>query len=179
MKIKVVSTSFPQDLPRSRGSTGRTKAKPLGWEQYDCVKNANIMVTRVIILLILCEAKKIFWMMEQPVNSLLQEHPMFQKFLAFRGVSVRRMSTSMIWFGGKSRKPTWIYASYLVWIVNFFSVQGFFFFRKTITIKKRTLEHHWRSSRSWSHQWLCKPKFNYCGPWAPNDSPLFGWEWKG
>lgn len=43
---------------------------------------------------------------------------------------------------------------------------------------KKNLEHHQRSSRSWSHQWLRKSRFTCCGPWAPNDSSLSWWIWQ-
>ena len=69
------------------------------------------MVARVLILLLLCESRKIWWMLEQPVNSLLERHPLFQAFLRFPSIHVRRLTTSMGWFGGKTRKPTWVYSS--------------------------------------------------------------------
>ena len=40
---------------------------------------ANIRVARVVLVLHLLCAKRIFWTMEQPLNSLLQEHPRFQQ----------------------------------------------------------------------------------------------------
>ena len=57
IKIKVE----PMAILRSRGSTGRRKDNPLGWEHYDSVKKANIMVGRVCILFMLAAAKSIFW----------------------------------------------------------------------------------------------------------------------
>ena len=72
---------------------------------------ANHMVARVVILLLLCQARGVWWMLEQPVNSLLERHPLFISFLRLPGVRVRRLTTSMLWFGGKTRKPTWIYSS--------------------------------------------------------------------
>ena len=94
---------------RSRGSTGRRKDNPLGWEHYDSVKKANIMVGRVCILLMLAAAKSIFWILEQPINSLMEHHPVFQALMKL--IPIRRMPTHMSWFGGATRKPTWLYSS--------------------------------------------------------------------
>ena len=75
------------------------------------MEDANIMVARIIILLLLCESRKVWWTLEQPVNSLLERQPLFQAFLRFPSIHVRRLTTSMGWFGGKTRKPTWVYSS--------------------------------------------------------------------
>lgn len=98
-------------LPRSRGSTLRTKARPLGRDDSETVRMANVMVARVCVLLMLCQAKRVFWILEQPVNSLLDCHPCFQALLRMPHVRAHRTSTSMQWFGGPTRKPTWLYAS--------------------------------------------------------------------
>ncbi|CAK9064416.1 unnamed protein product [Durusdinium trenchii] len=96
----------------SRGSTGRTSERPLGRRELKSVEDANIMVARIIILLLLCESRKVWWTLEQPVNSLLERQPLFQAFLRFPSIHVRRLTTSMGWFGGKTRKPTWVYSSH-------------------------------------------------------------------
>ncbi|CAK9096088.1 Uncharacterized protein SCF082_LOCUS45127 [Durusdinium trenchii] len=82
----------------SRGSTGRRKDNPLGSEHYDSVNQANIMVGRVCVLLLLAAAKSIFWILEQPINSLMEHHPIFQALMKL--VPIRRMPTHMSWFGG-------------------------------------------------------------------------------
>ena len=96
---------------RSRGSTRRSIQRPLGWQEVPCVHQANVMIARVCILLMVLQAKRIWWCLEQPCNSLLEQHPMFQRFLTMAGVSVRRLSTKLLWFGGPTQKPTWIYSS--------------------------------------------------------------------
>ena len=98
---------------RSRGSTGRSATNPMGWDSLDSVKSANHMVGRVVILLMILQAKKIWWCLEQPCNSLLERHPLFQRFLRLAGVEVQRLSTNMVWFGGPTKKPSWIYSSRL------------------------------------------------------------------
>lgn len=106
--------SYHSASPRSRGSTGRSAQRPLGREGSECVRAANVMVTRVAVLLMILQAKKIWWCLEQPCNSLLERHPKFQEFLKLSGVVVARLSTKLLWLGGPTAKPTWIYSSALV-----------------------------------------------------------------
>ncbi|CAK9082755.1 unnamed protein product, partial [Durusdinium trenchii] len=84
------------NAPRSRGSTGRSESSPLGWD-YDSV-------------LLLAQRKKIWWILEQPINSLMERHPLFVALM--RLMPIRRMPTAMSWFGGATRKPTWLYSSH-------------------------------------------------------------------
>ena len=98
-------------MPRSRSSTGRSQGKPLGDESFESVRQANIMVGRVLILMLLCQARQIWWVVEQPVNSLLEHHPLFQQMLHMRSFAVTRFTTHMLYFGGRTLKPTWIYSS--------------------------------------------------------------------
>ena len=44
--------------PRNRGTSGRTAGRPLGRRDYPSVRDANLMVARVMILVALCECKK-------------------------------------------------------------------------------------------------------------------------
>ena len=53
----------------------------MGDTTHKSVQDANCMVARVIVLLVLCQARKIWWVLEQPVNSLLAQHMMFQELL--------------------------------------------------------------------------------------------------
>ena len=71
----------------------------------------NIMVGRVVILLCLAMAKKIWWCLEQPKGSLLEGHELFQRMLALRHTAVSRVSCSLGHFGGESLKPIWVYTS--------------------------------------------------------------------
>lgn len=76
------------------------------------MNQANIMVGRVCVLLLLAAAKSIFWILEQPINSLMEHHPIFQVLMKL--VPIRRMPTHMSWFGGATLKPTWLYSSGLL-----------------------------------------------------------------
>ena len=60
----------------------------MGDTTHKSVQDANCMVARVIVLLVLCQARKIRWVLEQPVNSLLAQHMMFQELLRMREVDV-------------------------------------------------------------------------------------------
>ena len=70
------------------------------------------MVVRMMLLLMLYEAKSMMWILEQPVNSVMQFHPRFQEFLAWCPFVVRK-SCQQGFFGGASSKPTWLYCNSL------------------------------------------------------------------
>ena len=80
----------------SRSTTGRRLWKPLGNRTKNC-KSANIMVARVTLLLYIYEALGVFWVLEQPTNSLMACHPQLAKFLEKR--AVKRVSIRMGEFG--------------------------------------------------------------------------------
>ena len=54
---------------------------PLGDERHLSVRKANIMVSRVVLLLYLLHAKGCVFIVEQPQGSLMPEHPRFAAFL--------------------------------------------------------------------------------------------------
>ena len=95
---------------RSRGSTGRSSSKPMGFNTGLTFQH-NIMVARVCVILCIALAKQIWWCLEQPKGSLLEGHTLFQKVLAFRHVNVYRTCCSLGHFGADSMKPVWIYSS--------------------------------------------------------------------
>ena len=103
---------FPLVNPwlRSRGSTGRTSSNPMG-HNTGATRCHNIMVGRVVVLLCVAMAKKIWWKLEQPKGSLLEGHVLFQSMLRLATVQVSKISTSLVWFGGDTRKPLWIWSS--------------------------------------------------------------------
>lgn len=92
-KVSCVMCAARLDL-RSRGSTKRSKATPMGCE-IGVTHQHNLMVGRVVILLLLAMSKGCSWYMEQPRNSLLENHVLFQAFLRLPGVAVRRATTSL------------------------------------------------------------------------------------
>ena len=50
------------------------------------VREANVMVSRVVLLLILVGALGKFWMLEQPSGSMMVNHPRFQELLGSQKV---------------------------------------------------------------------------------------------
>ena len=98
------------DLLRSRGSTGRTSSNPMGHGK-GATGSHNIMVGRVICLLVIAMAKKVWWCLEQPKGSLLEGHVLFQAMLNLLNVSVSRICCSLGHFGADSQKPIWVYGS--------------------------------------------------------------------
>ena len=111
---KVLTSGLPFQgpgyQPRSRGSTHRSQTQPMG-SNVGVTYERNIMVGRVIVLLCLCWAKGIWWMMEQPKGSLLEGHVLFQAMLKLKHVAVSRTTCSLGWFGADTLKPIWIYSS--------------------------------------------------------------------
>ncbi|CAK9081794.1 unnamed protein product [Durusdinium trenchii] len=97
--------------PQSRGSTKRSADSPMGDSSAASVRAGNLMVGRLMVLMLLAYAKRCWWSLEQPCNSLLEGHVLFQELLRFRELAVVRVSTSLGWFGSDSKKPLWIYSS--------------------------------------------------------------------
>ena len=79
---------------------------------------ANKMVTRVILLCYLIMAKGAWFVLEQPLNSLMQEHTYFKLFRTH--IQVYRVAFNMGSFGAESLKPTWLYSN-APWIPNVLS----------------------------------------------------------
>ena len=99
---------------RSRGSTRRSKACPLGRADSAVVKTVNEMVGRLLIILMVCQSLRVWWLLEQPSSSVMEYLPLFQQFLRMKGVDVRRLYTRMGWFGGPTQKGTFLYSSVLL-----------------------------------------------------------------
>lgn len=59
----------------ARGSTGRSQGNPLGRTEVKCVSDANIVVARVSLLIMLAVARGASWAVEQPSSSLMPRHP--------------------------------------------------------------------------------------------------------
>ena len=90
----------------SRGSTYRTAFNAMGDLGLDCVRKANVMVSRVMLLCWLHCAMKAFWVLEQPVNSLMEMHERFQELAS--KIKIYRTTIHMGRFGGALLKPLWL-----------------------------------------------------------------------
>lgn len=94
------------------GSTGRTLLSPMGDRSRPSVRLGNLLTARTLILLLLCAAKGIWFVLEQPSSSLMEYHTLFQRFLKL--VPLRKLRMNMGDYGGGSLKPTLLYSSHLV-----------------------------------------------------------------
>lgn len=94
----------------NRGTSQRSLATPLGDMTKDYARNANAMVVRVILLCLLCMAKGVMFMLEQPRHSLMETHPCFQWLVMHH--KIWRVSIQMGRFGGETKKPTWVYSAH-------------------------------------------------------------------
>lgn len=61
----------------NRGTSHRTAQHPCGDEAVPSVKSANVIVSRVILLLLVAIARNAAWAVEQPLSSLMDLHPRF------------------------------------------------------------------------------------------------------
>lgn len=84
------------------GTSGRSKTRPLGNAQYPSVATANRMMSRVVLLCCIFDALGIWWLVEQPMGSLMQWHPRWQWLMSVR--AVYRLSFRMRTFGAATDK---------------------------------------------------------------------------
>lgn len=92
----------------SRSSTGRSIWRPLG-NGSKTVEAANVMVSRMTLVLWLLQAKSIVWLYEQPTSSILWFHPRMTEFI--RRQCAFRTHTYMGSFGAASPKGTVLWGS--------------------------------------------------------------------
>lgn len=94
---------------RSRGTTKRSATRPLGEESYESVRVGNILTARTLVILMVAQALRCFWVLEQPKGSVMELHPCFQEVLG--RMTVWKHCLQMQQFGAPTAKPTWLYAS--------------------------------------------------------------------
>ena len=92
-----------------RSQTGRRSFLPLGDPRVPTVAEGNIMVSRMVLHLFVLEARGCWWILEQPMSSLLEEHPRFQQFISSH--VVWRYTLRMGAFGAETAKPHWLYSN--------------------------------------------------------------------
>jgi hypothetical protein len=81
----------------NRFTSGRSKSVPLGDLTKKQILAANCMVSRVVLITMMCIWKKVFVIVEQPCLSLLQEHPRFAALC--RNFRIFRASIQMANYG--------------------------------------------------------------------------------
>ena len=105
---------------RSRGSTKRSRRNPDGDTSSPAVSAGNLQAAGVALLLLLAASRQIWWMVEQPRGSLLQESRLLKR--VFHMLRTFRKPFNMGSFGSATKKPTWIYSSQgLIGLSNSFS----------------------------------------------------------
>ena len=118
---------------RSRGSTLRTKLKPLGDKSRPSVALGNLLTSRAIVIIMIIAAKGCWWVLEQPSTSLMHLHPLFQAMLKLLE-GVRKKTIRMSKFGAPTKKPTLLYSSASCWHFSFSRPQCFGWFNKDTQI---------------------------------------------
>ena len=91
------------------GTSGRAPHRPLGNAWLPYVAEANMMITRLVLLLLIFSSKSVWWVVEQPCNSMMQHHPRWQWLM--RTMVVYRHSMKMLDFNAPSSKPHWLYSN--------------------------------------------------------------------
>lgn len=75
------------------------------------VRLGNLLTARTLVILLICAAKHVWFILEQPSSSLMEYHVLFQRFLAL--IPMRKLTMNMGDFGSATLKPTHLYSSVL------------------------------------------------------------------
>ena len=102
------STTLLQCLSQVKGIDPSEQNQSSWSEGFQGMCGGNILTARTLILLTLAAAKCCFWVLEQPMTSVMEYHPLFQK--ALRMLNMRRMSISMSHYGAPTPKRTILYS---------------------------------------------------------------------
>ena len=87
-----------------KSQTGLSKDTPLGWREQPCVEHANVMVARASLLQLLCVAKLVTLLVEQPSSSIMDHHPRFRQVT--RLARWKEVRFSMLSYGAATLKPS-------------------------------------------------------------------------
>ena len=94
----------------NRFTSGRSVANIYGRADRPYVAQANAMVSRMCLCILVAVALNLDWVLEQPLTSLMKQHPRMQAILGMSGAGaiklVSEVHTLMGAFGGFSPKPT-------------------------------------------------------------------------
>ncbi|CAK9046029.1 Putative rhamnose biosynthetic enzyme 1 [Durusdinium trenchii] len=92
----------------SRGSTGRSVANPMGFGE-SC-RIGNLLVSRTLVIMLICAAKCVWFCLEQPGTSIMELHTLFQRFIKI--AALRKLKINMGDYGAPTLKPTILYSSH-------------------------------------------------------------------
>lgn len=79
--IGVVCSSW---VALNRGTSGRSRDNPCGREQFPSVQKANLMLSRVVLLLTVIMHHRGHWVIQNPISSLIDYYPRLEEFLRYR-----------------------------------------------------------------------------------------------
>ena len=93
----------------SRGHTKRTRSKPKGNVKRSDVTSANMIVERVSFLIKILAMRKVYWIMEQPMGSLLWYMPAIKRAKRHYKLKTLNWQRRFLWlghYGHSLLKPT-------------------------------------------------------------------------
>jgi hypothetical protein len=93
----------------NRGTSGRSREQPLGRLEHPSVRQANLVTARTCLLIVLCIAKGIHWIVEQPSSSVMVYGP--EMDVIKHHYNMVEVKTWMGAFGAASPKATVLYSS--------------------------------------------------------------------
>ena len=94
----------------NRHTSGRDVLNPCGNTKLQYIREASQMTCRTLLLVRLCIAQGVGWIWENPLSSIIYEHPGFQQLLR-DGHPVYRIVVRLGHFGAGSSKPVVLYCS--------------------------------------------------------------------
>ena len=97
----------------NRGTSLRSPLDPEGNTEHKYIRDANLMVSRTILLVELAIALGVTFFLEQPMNSLMKFHARFQTLLARH--LIYEVTFGVGAFGGETAKPLTVFSN-AMWV---------------------------------------------------------------
>jgi hypothetical protein len=94
----------------SRASYGRDVCFPLGYKHSGGARAANVMVSRVMLLMGLAINRGLVAILEQPTSSLMQHHSRFQQLIRSHSLWLSKHCLGN--FLGESQKPIMLFCNF-------------------------------------------------------------------
>ena len=94
----------------SSGSTQRSRIDPLGDTSLRCVREANVMYARCILLCWLADALGVTYILEQPVSSVMHYAPRFQELMRISQMFMAS-PVHMGSYGGETQKSLKLFSN--------------------------------------------------------------------
>ena len=104
---------------RNSGTAKRSASRPLGDESHQSVWQGNVLCARTLVILWVLAALQVWFVLEQPQGSQMENHPCFQHMASI--LNLYRHRICMYDYGALSSKPTWLYSSDLFIISTLYS----------------------------------------------------------